>query len=173
MLTDIDLDSIIYIAMNLRAEDKIEVFNILEHDNPYQLGWEAFTLFRNKGRARIGWHNGRPAAVIALTEDRPRVWHVSMFGSDEFKCVAWECMRWARTNIRDLIANNGGRRLHCDSHIDHLEAHKFLRTLGARQEGEPMKCYGKDGSTYIRFVWIVGEQEANDRVLGAEQATFS
>jgi hypothetical protein len=157
MLTEIDLHSLTYICLNLREVDRVEIYNMMEHDNPLQLAHEAHWLFTNKGRSRMGWHKGRPCAVIALTEDRPGVWHISMFGTDEFKAAAFECMRWARNNIPDMIHNHGGRRLQCDSHIDHHEAHKFLRTLGARVEGEPMKCYGKDGSTYLRFVWIEGE----------------
>jgi hypothetical protein len=158
VLTDIDLDSIHYLAFNMRASDKEEIFNILDHDCPYQFGWYAFEVFRNKGRARIAWHNGKPAAVIAIVEERPAVWNISMFGTDDLKLVAFECMRWARQNIPDLIAPpHNGRRLQCDSRVGHEDAHKFLRALGAEPEGPPMRHFGKDGGDYIRFVWIFGD----------------
>ena len=157
MLGDIDLDSLHALTFALRAADKEEIFNLVDHDCPYQLGWEAFMLFRNKGRAKIGFHKGRPAAVIALTESRPSVWEISMFGTDELKHVAFECMRWARINIAELAGPpHNGRRLQCDSRVGHDEAHKFLLALGARREGEPMLAYGKDGSAYQRFVWVFG-----------------
>lgn len=157
MLTEIDLDSLMFIAFNMRAEDKEEVFALLDHDCPYQLGWQAFSLFRNRGRSQIAWHKGKPAAVIGITECRKGVWEISMFGTDDFKAVALPCMRWARDTIPDLIINHHGRRLQCDSHINHEAAHRFLKALGARPEGEPMKRYGKDGSTFQRFVWLFGE----------------
>lgn len=158
MLTEIDLDSVHYVAFNLRQSDKEEIFNILEYDCPYRFGWEAFSVFRNKGRARIAWHNGRPAAVIGLVEERPSVWNISMFGTDDLKSVAFECMRWARDNIAELGGPPfNGRRLQCDSHENHHEAHKFLLALGARKEGELMRNFGKDGSGYWRFVWVFGQ----------------
>jgi RimJ/RimL family protein N-acetyltransferase len=157
MLTDIDLDSLMYIVFNMRPEDKEEIYALLPHNEPYQLGWEAFMLFRNKGRSQIAWHQGKPAAVIAITECRKGVWEISMFGTEDFKSVALPCMRWARDTIPDLIINHHGRRLQCDSHANHEAAHRFLKALGARPEGPPMKYYGKDGSAFIRFVWLFGE----------------
>src|SRR5262245_14069344 len=104
--------------MNIRAADREEIFALLDHDCPYRFGWEAFTLFRNRGRARIAWHNGRPAACIGLTEVRPTVWEVSMFGTDQFKSVAFACMRWARDTIAELAGPPfRGRRLQCDSRV--------------------------------------------------------
>jgi hypothetical protein len=157
VLTEIDLDSVQFIAFNMRDTDKEEIFNILEYDCAYRFGWEAFTIFNSKGRARIAWHQGRPAALIGLVEERPAVWNISMFGTNDLKLVAFECMRWARTNIPELIAPpHNGRRLQCDSRVGHEDAHKFLRALGAEPEGPPMRHYGKDGGDYIRFVWIFG-----------------
>lgn len=156
-LHEVDLDSLHYIALNMREADKEEIFALLEHDCPYRFGWEAFSLFRNRGRARIGWIQGRPAACIGLTEVRPTVWEVSMFGTDEFKHVAFPLMRWCRDNIAELAGPPYlGRRLQCDSRVGHDEAHKFLKALGARPEGPPMVCYGKDSGAYQRFVWVFG-----------------
>lgn len=162
MLAEIDITSLDYICLNLRDVDKREVFGVVDHDNPIMLAFQAHYIGCTKGRGRIAWHNGRPAAFIAFCEERPSVWTISMFGTDDFKAVAFECMRWARETAADLIANRNGRRLQCDSHIEHHEAHKFLTALGAVPEGPPMKCFGKDGSDYQRFVWIKGE---NDHVL--------
>lgn len=157
MLTDIDLDSIHYIAFNMRECDKEEIFNVLDYDCPYQFGWDAYTIFRNKGRARIGWHRGKPAAVVGLVEERPTVWIISLFGTDDLKHVMFEIMRWGRHAIAELATEFGGRRMQCDSRATHHESHQFLRALGARQEGEPMLNYGKDGGTYLRFVWVSGK----------------
>jgi hypothetical protein len=158
MLTEITLHSLTYLCLNMREVDRVEIMGMMEHDNPVQLAHEAHWLFGNKGRARIAWYRGRPAAIIGLTEDRKGVWHISMFGTDDFKAVAFECMRWARKTITELLQPPfNGRRLQCDSHIDHHEAHKFLRALGATAEGPPMRHYGKDGSAYQRYVWIAGE----------------
>lgn len=164
-LTDIDLVSLEYICLNMRPIDAVEIFGVRDHDSPIKLAWEAHYLIRAKGRGRIAWHDGRPAALIALTEDRPGVWQIWMFGTAAFKSVAYTCMRWAREQAADLIEHHGGMRLHCESHEDHDEAHRFLRALGAVEEGPPMRHFGKDGKDYQRFVWIAGE---NDHKLRSE-----
>lgn len=161
MLDEITLPALEYICLNMRDVDKREIYNILDHDNPIILAYQAHYVAVSKGRGRIAWHNGRPTAFIAFTEERPTVWTVSMFGTDDFRNVAFECMRWARSTAADLINERNGRRLYCDSHIDHDEAHRFLTALGAVHEGPPMRHFGKDGSDYIRFVWI---KDGNGRI---------
>lgn len=159
VLTDIDLVSLEYVCLNMRPIDAVEIYGLQSHDNPIRLAWEVYPVLRNRGRARIAWHQGKPAAIIALTEDRPGVWQIWMFGTSDFKAVAYACMRWARAELADLIEHHGGRRLQCESHEDHHEAHRFLLALGARREGPLMPHYGKDGKAYQRFVWIAGEND--------------
>ena len=154
ILTEIDIQALDYICLNLRDVDKREIYNVLDHDNPIMLAFQAHYVGVSKGRGRIAWWDGRPAVYIAFCEDRPGVWTISMFGTDDFKSVAFECMRWARATIPELINERNGRRLQCDSHVEHHEAHRFLTALGAVKEGPPMKHYGKDGSDYQRYVWI-------------------
>ena len=49
--------------------------------------------------------------------------------------------------------------------------------LGAKQEGEPMRHFGKDGATYYRFVWLYGENsqvlDKSNELAGASQASAS
>lgn len=161
-LTDISQGACEAIAFNLRDVDAREIFGLLTHDNPYRLAFEMMATFRNAGRARIAWHNGKPAALVGFAEYRPGVWQVALMGTDDFRNVAIDCLRWVRETATDLMLNHGGRRLQCDSHIDHKEAHRFLKALGAIPEGPPMQQYGKDGSSYQRFVWFAGQ---NDHVL--------
>jgi hypothetical protein len=172
-LTDLTYSALEFIALNLREQDRIEIFGVLEHDSPLQLAFEAHYLLKNKGRSAIAWHKGRPAAWIGLVEHRPRVWDVTMGGTDDLKHVALEIMRWCRTTIPELVKPpHNGRRLQCDSRVGHDEAHKFIRALGGREEST-MRHYGKDGSSYIRFVWIYGENGTliNERAVGVPEAS--
>jgi hypothetical protein len=167
-LTDIDYDSVMCVALNMREVDEVEILNVLDIDTKYDFGRLAFGALRNSGRGRVAWHKGRPAAVIGLIEERPRIWQITMFGTDDLRHVAFLCMRWARETLREFASPPfNGRRLHCDSRVGHDEAHRFLRALGACEEGPPMKHFGKDGGDYQRFVWLIGE---NDHVLSREPA---
>lgn len=153
MLTDPDRYAIEYICLHLRACDRREIFTMQPHDNPVRLAQEAWWVFTNRGRAAVAWHDGRPAAVIGLWEKWPGVWEASAFGTDAWRNVAIECVRWARKNISQIIEEVGGHRLQADSHVESTESHKFLRAMGAEAESL-LPGYGKDGSDYIRFVWV-------------------
>lgn len=166
-LSEVTRPALEYICLNMRQCDVDEIMNIVPHDSRVRLAQEAHWLITNHGRGRVAWHEARPAAVIFLTEDRPGVWEIGMFGTDQFKAVAFECMRWARKEIPTLIGEPlHGKRLQCDSRVGHEDAHKFLRALGAQPEGPPMRCYGKDGGSYQRYVWIAGE---DDHVLRRQE----
>lgn len=158
-LTEPTRGAIDYIAMHMRDEDWNEIVNLLDHDSRIQFGWQAYMLMTTRGRGRVVWHDRKPAIGVAFIEHRPGLWDVQMYGTDDFRFAAKHALRWIRDTLPDLRDNLGGRRLQADSHIDHVEAHRFMRMLGARQEGEPMRKFGKDGSSYLRFVWIDDETD--------------
>lgn len=157
MLTEITIGSLEYIASNLREPDRLEIMNLMPHDSPVMFAWQAHTMIRDHGRGRIAWHDGRPAACVSFIEYRPTVWQISLFGTNQFRSVAVECLRWIRDTAPELRDEFGGFRLQCDSRIGHDEAAKFLAALGATKEGPPMRHFGKDGSSYQRWVWLADE----------------
>ena len=159
MLTPVDETSLLYVCLRLRERDAREIYNLRPHDNPVRLASEAAWVLP-QGRARIAWYQGRPAGVVGMFESWPRMWEMVMFGTDEFPHVAFAMMRWARRELRDLLVNGWGHRLQADSHVEHEEAHKFIRAMGGREEVRLLK-YGKDGSEYVRFSWVAG---VNDHV---------
>ena len=170
MLSDITLPAIEVICYRMRERDKLEVYALRPHDNPYRLAWEAHAMILNQGRGKIAWHDGRPVALVAFTENWPGVWDVWMFGTDEFKSVAVECVRWARKEVSEILKVCNGHRCQCDSRADYEEAHRLLKALGAHKEGPPMRRYGKDGSDFQRFVWFRGEDDAILDLAKADQA---
>lgn len=155
-LAEMDIQSLSYVCMNLRASDRDEIFGLRPHDSPLVLAYEMHAAMRNSGRGRIAWHDGKPTAVVGFAEFWPGTWQVILAATPDFRHVARDCLRWVRQTATDLIENHGGRRLQCDSHIEHEEAHRFLKALGAIPEGPPMKRYGKTGDAYQRFVWLAG-----------------
>ena len=157
-VTQIALDRI---CLNLRKMDAIEIFNQRPHDSPIILSYETFHLVKERTAVgRIAWQDGVPVLVGGLAERWPNVWEVWMFGTDESKPSMFPMMRWLREQIKYYCYEHNVHRLECESHQDHTDAHAFLRAMGARQEGEPLAMYGKNGDDYLRFVWIVREGDA-------------
>ena len=163
VLTDITHLDMIYLCSNMRENDRTEIFALRPHDSPDMLAWEAYHAIRNTGRGRIAWHKGRPAGVAAFTEQWPGCWEVWMFGTDEFRSVVIDLVRWFRKEANDILNVCEGRRLQCDSRLGYDEAWKLIQAMGGVPEGPPMMAYGKDGAAYQRFVWLRDSESA--RVL--------
>jgi hypothetical protein len=159
MLTEVTLGGLEYIASHLRDEDWVEIRNVLDHDSPLLFAHQAYQLVSMRGRGRIAWHDGKPAACVAFIEHRTGVWDIQLYGTKDLRATMKPVLRWIRDTLPEIRDRFGGVRLQADSHHDHAEAHKFLRGLGAEVEAT-MRRFGKDGSTYIRFVWISEETAA-------------
>lgn len=154
-VTPVSFGALEDICQNLRAMDAEEVYNIRPHDSWRKLAHESWYLIRDKGRGAVAWHKGRPAGVIAYTQiGWPGVWEVWAFGTNDFKAVAIDLLRWGRKEAVVILDEIGGHRCQCDSRVGHDEAHTMIKALGGRPEGLPMQGYGKDGSSYQRFVWL-------------------
>jgi hypothetical protein len=162
MLTDITYSAIEYISLNMRESDRVELFNIRPYDSPIQWAWDANLALKSLGRGRIAWWKGRPAGLFGFTEAWPGHWEVWMFGTDDYRNVAFDLLRWARKEANDILTVCEGRRLQADVREGHPDAHRLVRAMGAIPEGPPMQAYGKDGSAYQRYVWLKG---VNDAVL--------
>jgi hypothetical protein len=158
-LTEPTFVDVLYICTRLRDCDAKEVFGMCQHDNGSRLAYEAHAMIINTGRGRIAWHRGRPAALAAFTESWPGNWEIWMFGTDDFKSVAIPLLRWFRKEANDILTVCKGNRLQCASHIDQTDAHRMIESLGGVLECE-MPGWGKDGSTYLRYRWLPGENDA-------------
>jgi hypothetical protein len=157
-LTEPNIYSIESICLNMRESDAVEVFNVMPVAGRMHLAQHTFSAMSNQGRGRVAWYQGRPAALIALTQMRPGVWEIWMFGTDAFRNVAIDCVRWARREARDILDHAEGHRIQCDCRVGHPDAHRLIRAFGAHAEGPPMTGYGSDGSDYQRYVWLREKQ---------------
>lgn len=161
MLTPIDIGTLEFVCLNLRESDRVEILALRPHDNLVRLAWEANQIIVNQGRGVVAWHQGRPAGVAAFTEMWPGAWEAWMFGTDDFRHVAVELMRWLRKGANEILTVCNGNRLHCDCRVGNDENHKMIMALGAEPE-VTLRNYGKDRSDYVRYVWLPG---VNDAVL--------
>lgn len=161
-LLDIDLGSISYVCQHMRDSDAREIYGLRPHNSSLVLAYEIHTAICNQGRGKVAWHDGKPAAVIGFAEYWPGVWQVILVGTDAFRDVSVDCLRWIRREAADIMRHHGGRRLQCDSRAGNLESQSFLFALGAKREAI-MRNYGRDGAVYERYVWLAGE---NDQFLG-------
>ena len=152
-MSPIDLHALTAICLNIRAEDHREIYGLRSHECPFRLAGEAYTALHHHGRGKIAWHRGQPTAVIGFYERWPNCWEAVSFGTTNYKSCGIDLMRCGREMARDILTDLGANRLQADSRADNIQAHAFIRALGGKPEAT-LQRYGKDGSDYIRFVWL-------------------
>lgn len=147
----LSLSAVEFICLNLRQEDRTEIFNLRNHDEPLLLASEV-VLAATYGHAAITEHNGKPNAIIGCSPMWGGVWTLFSFGTDDWSRSAVELTRYGSKVIRPFIEMRDGHRAQCESHIEHTSAHRWLVSMGAKPEGL-LRGYGKDGSSYLMFAW--------------------
>lgn len=111
-----------------------------------------------------------PICLFGATEDHPGVWQAFMFATDRWAEVGREVTKFLKTTMIPGLENLGVHRVHCYSHANHQDAHRWLTFLGAEQEAR-LKAFGSDGSDYFVFTWL-GKSYVRQQVLrpGARSA---
>lgn len=150
-MTPISLSRVEYLCLNMRDIDRREIFGLSWHDNPILLAREV-VLAASYGHAAVSERNGIPTGIIGCSPIRPGVWTLFAFGTDDWRKSALELSRYGRRVLRPFLEMRSAHRAQCESHIEHSEAHRWLMSMGARNDGV-LPGYGRDGSDYIMFSW--------------------
>ena len=164
-LVDPTLSGIEYIACNMREADEREIYGLMPFNNPFLLARHTLASMQN-GFGVMACLNDRPVAVMGFTELTPNVLTAWAFATNEFKAVGFYLTRFALKSLRPALLASPAHRLQADSRFDHVEAHRWLVSLGFRAEGRVHQL-GKDGADYIRFYQL---KEWNENVHRPENA---
>lgn len=95
-----------------------------------------------------------PVAIGRLVEARPNVITLAFFATPKLKFIGKPLTRFIRQRLLEPIKEAGVHRIECVSLVGHTEAHRWIRALGLREEGEPMAGYGKNGEAFQTFSWV-------------------
>lgn len=150
-LAKADLSSVLYVARNMRAADRHEIFATRWTDDVDSLAIEvvekwgpiAYTGFTD---------DGTPAAVFGSTALWPGVWAVWMFGTDRFSEIGKRVTRFALRGILPAMLEAGCHRIEARSAATHTEAHRWMEVMGAKRETE-LRQLGRDKTDFVLFVW--------------------
>lgn len=139
---------LLHVCRNLRAKSREEIFGIF--DGTVE---DLARGFRGRGVQWVGYHAGRPAAILGAFPEHPGVWSMYGFGTDDWIKI-WRAV--TRTALRDLMPDiraRGAHRIHSLTLSDHKDTHRWIGLLGATHE-TPMPAYGKEGQDYTMFAWV-------------------
>lgn len=142
------LESVKFVAANMREADKEEIYPLRWEPTPDSL---AHSVIAATPYAWLAVDGNTPVAAFGMHEARPKAWTAFAFGTDYFPKVAGEMTKFLCKMVRPhLFDELGARRVEAWSHGNHVQAHKWLEKLGAK--GEPDPDYGPNGETYVRYV---------------------
>lgn len=151
MLPNPTHEEILYVVQNLRAMSRDEIFGATQETvENFAAGIAASGGFK-----WVGYHAGKPAAIIGASPIHRGVWALFGFGTDDWVQIWRPVTRTARRDMMQAVTDAGAHRAHCVTRSDHTDTHRWLRALGATLE-TPMPGYGMDGQDYTMFAWLKG-----------------
>lgn len=145
----ITYESALTVAAGMREWDRREIFATRWNEDPRELAAEC-TYF-----GHFGWtasHEDTPVAIVGAVPLHPGCWSVFMFATNDFRQISISLTKFIKRVMIPALVDTSARRAQCLSLEDHTEAHAWLRVLGAYSE-QPLRDYGKNGETFIPFVW--------------------
>jgi hypothetical protein len=140
-----------YICFHLRAIDWQEIHGNLPSGNPLYL---ASMLMQAVARQGVGWVaflGARPAAWLAVFEQWPGNWQVSLAGTDAFPGAILALRACWPKAVRYAV-RHGCHRIEARSHDLHHEGRRLAKSFGAAHEGV-LRAYGRDGHDYHQLAW--------------------
>lgn len=139
-----------FVCRNLRQADREEAHATRWDSDDDSLAKEIATSW-----GEFGWVAGRenPIAVFGAAEIWPGYRSAWMLATDEFPTIGLPLTRFVKKTIIPMLFDEMGmRRGEARSSVENVVSHRWLKSLGAVQEGI-LKNYGKAGEDFIIFRW--------------------
>lgn len=143
-----------YVAENMRQKDIVEFRAVSRAESTDELAEALIERYGDRGDticARLD--DGTPVAIGAMIESRFNVVTLLFFATDDFPQIAMALTKFIVQRLFPRYRNAGVHRIECVSHVDYVEAHRWIETLGLEKEAE-MPGYGRNGETYFQFAWV-------------------
>lgn len=143
------------VALAMRERDFTEFSAVNAADTREGLA-EALTAHYGGGREDVlaVFDRDEPVAIAATIEWRPRSISLLFFATDAFPKVALGFTRFVVRELFPRYKAAGIHRIEAISLAGYSETHRWLETLGLRQETGPMMCIGKRGEAFVQFAWF-------------------
>jgi hypothetical protein len=139
---------VLQVASNMREWDRREIYATRWNEDPSELVQDCMAS------GRFAWTAGldRPIAAIGATPMHPTLWGVWMFATDNFHQISISLTKFVRRVMMPALVDAGALRAECRSMEGHESAQRWLKVLGARDEGL-IPEYGKGGEDFRLFAW--------------------
>lgn len=149
------LRDITYVAANMRAEDRREIFATALLENATQVG--CLSHATSPGWSWVALVDGNPEAAFGLGQGspiQPHIRHAWAYGTNKFRRCIPAMTRFMKEHWPAWLKEDGVTRVECRSIHDHDIAHRWLIAGGATHEGT-LRRYGVNGEDFDLFAFIL------------------
>lgn len=148
MLTETTAHTARHVVENMRAADREELFATMDSDDEEALmrdvcAWGPFNM--------TVWRDN-PVAIFGASHIHKGVYRAFLLGTDEFPLIGLQVSRFIKHSLIPALENAGAHRCEALSLSTHVWAHRWLKMLGAVEEGRLCR-FGRDRQDFIVFRW--------------------
>lgn len=145
------LEDLRHIVENMRSKDWREISACLWDDDKERFLYDFHHRLQCGSAYWIAFRGEKPVAVVGIMPCWPGVWSALMFATDDFPLIGKRLTRALTKSIIPTLAEAGGfHRVSCNSIADYHEVHRWLRSLGAKEEAL-IPGHGKNQEDFITF----------------------
>lgn len=147
-----------FVTANLRPEDHLEAFCQLDSAvTTIELAW--WMVMTPGSKPFIAYLDDEPVVLFGTSPMTPYAYSLFAVGTPNMRRAVPEISRFImQTHIEERIAQ-GALTMEARSHADHVEAHRWMLSLGAEQHGGPFP-WGRNGERFLTFRWTVAGYRA-------------
>lgn len=154
---------VIEVASRMRAEDAAEFLAVSFCDGRDDLVKELADRYGGAETAFCAYDGDDPVAIGAMILHRPNVITAGLFATEDFHKVAFPFARFIRQRLFPEYRARGIHRIDALSAATHTKAHRWMETLGMREEAR-LRAFGRGGEDFVQFAWV---KDGMDRPTGA------
>jgi hypothetical protein len=139
-----------HIIQNMREWDRREIFATKFYGMEEEQLLEAVM-----GVGPVAWvayNDLEPVATFGCAPMWPGMWSMWFFATDSLPKIGIGVTKLIVRDIVPMMWDGGARRLECRSMEGHVEAQRWLETIGARREAT-LKAYGREGEDFHVYTW--------------------
>ena len=100
----------------------------------------------------VAYSELEPVAVFGCAPMWPGVWSMWFFATDSLHKIGLGVTKLIIRYIVPMLWEGGAHRLQCHSMEGHVEAQRWLETIGASRE-TTLRAFGRDGQDFHVYVW--------------------
>src|SRR5262245_43517455 len=140
-----------HICLNLRTQDRVEIFATRWDDDPEALANDL--LIRAQPFCWcVGTDDGEPVMLMGIHQLWPGMWSPWAMGTARFGEIALSATKFVRRVVFPTMKALGMHRAECRSLSSNTVSHRWLRILGALHESTNPRM-GREGETFYTFVF--------------------